>query len=167
MQKNARLRESPPFVKLVRYLARRMNTTCEIVNIPLNKLVASPRNVRKTGGQTIDDLAASVRGSLGQMLKGEISLDLRSAKEFWDEARQKLGYTREYGYDQELLWREGAACFPPKDVHARKCEDLSRQIAIETGQAKDLGNGLIEFKYGHSTIFARCWIEQARRCLNS
>jgi ParB family transcriptional regulator, chromosome partitioning protein len=38
-----------------------MNTTFEIVNIPLNKLVASPLNVRKTGGQTIDDLAASIR----------------------------------------------------------------------------------------------------------
>ena len=38
-----------------------MNTTFEIVNIPLNKLVASPLNVRKTGGQTIEDLAASIR----------------------------------------------------------------------------------------------------------
>ena len=43
------------------YLARRMNTTFEIVNVPLNKLVASPLNVRKTGGQTIDELAASIR----------------------------------------------------------------------------------------------------------
>jgi ParB family chromosome partitioning protein len=37
-----------------------MNTV-EIVNIPLNKLVASPLNVRKTGGLTIEDLAASIQ----------------------------------------------------------------------------------------------------------
>jgi hypothetical protein len=38
-----------------------MNTAFEIVSIPLNKLVASPLNVRKTGGQTIEDLAASIQ----------------------------------------------------------------------------------------------------------
>ena len=38
-----------------------MNTAFEIVSIPLNKLVASPLNVRKTGGKTIEDLAASIR----------------------------------------------------------------------------------------------------------
>ena len=39
-----------------------MNTTApEIVNIPLNKLVSSSLNVRKTGGQTIEDLAASIK----------------------------------------------------------------------------------------------------------
>jgi hypothetical protein len=41
-----------------------MNRTFEIVNIPLNKLVASPLNVRKTGGQTIDDLAASIQAKI-------------------------------------------------------------------------------------------------------
>ena len=38
-----------------------MNTVFEIVSIPLNKLVASPLNVRKTGGRTIEDLAASIQ----------------------------------------------------------------------------------------------------------
>ena len=38
-----------------------MNTTSEIVSIPLNKLVASPLNVRKSGGQSIEDLAASIK----------------------------------------------------------------------------------------------------------
>ena len=38
-----------------------MNTAFEIVSIPLNKLVASPLNVRKTGGGTIEDLAASIQ----------------------------------------------------------------------------------------------------------
>lgn len=38
-----------------------MNTTAEIVLIPLNKLVSSSLNVRKTGGQTIDELAASIQ----------------------------------------------------------------------------------------------------------
>jgi ParB family chromosome partitioning protein len=38
-----------------------MNTASEIVNIPLNKLVASPLNVRKTGGLSIEDLAASIQ----------------------------------------------------------------------------------------------------------
>jgi ParB family chromosome partitioning protein len=38
-----------------------MNTASEIVSIPLNKLVASPLNVRKTGGQSIEDLAASIK----------------------------------------------------------------------------------------------------------
>ena len=84
---------------------------------------------------------------------------MRNAKEFWDDAREQLGYTREHGYDEKILWRYGAACDQPADIYARKCEDLSRQIAIETGQAKDLRNGLIEFKYGRATILARCWIE--------
>src|SRR5271165_95030 len=38
-----------------------MNAALEIVNIPLNKLVGSPLNVRKTGGQSIEDLAASIK----------------------------------------------------------------------------------------------------------
>jgi ParB family chromosome partitioning protein len=38
-----------------------MNAAFEIVNIPLNKLVGSPLNVRKTGGQTIENLAASIQ----------------------------------------------------------------------------------------------------------
>jgi len=38
-----------------------MNTPSEIVTIPLNKLVPSPNNVRKTGGLPIDDLAASIQ----------------------------------------------------------------------------------------------------------
>ena len=38
-----------------------MNTPPEIVTIPLNKLVPSPNNVRKTGGLSIDDLAASIQ----------------------------------------------------------------------------------------------------------
>jgi ParB family transcriptional regulator, chromosome partitioning protein len=38
-----------------------MNTASEIVTIPLNKLVPSPLNVRKSGGMTIDDLAASIQ----------------------------------------------------------------------------------------------------------
>jgi ParB family transcriptional regulator, chromosome partitioning protein len=32
----------------------------EIISIPLNKLVRSPRNVRKTGGETVEELAASI-----------------------------------------------------------------------------------------------------------
>ena len=38
-----------------------MTNQTEIVQIPLNKLIASDRNVRKTGGQTIDDIAASIQ----------------------------------------------------------------------------------------------------------
>src|SRR5258708_566854 len=38
-----------------------MNTAFEIVSIPLNKLVGSALNVRKTGGQSIEDLAASIQ----------------------------------------------------------------------------------------------------------
>jgi ParB family transcriptional regulator, chromosome partitioning protein len=38
-----------------------MNTSSEIVSIPLNKLVASRLNVRKIGGQSIEDLAASIK----------------------------------------------------------------------------------------------------------
>jgi ParB family transcriptional regulator, chromosome partitioning protein len=37
-----------------------MNTAFEIVSIPLSKLAVSPLNVRKTGGLTIEDLAASI-----------------------------------------------------------------------------------------------------------
>jgi ParB-like chromosome segregation protein Spo0J len=32
----------------------------EIISVPLNKLVRSERNVCKTGGESIDDLAASI-----------------------------------------------------------------------------------------------------------
>jgi ParB-like chromosome segregation protein Spo0J len=32
----------------------------EIISIPLNKLVRSHHNVRKTGGESIEDLAASI-----------------------------------------------------------------------------------------------------------
>jgi ParB family chromosome partitioning protein len=32
----------------------------EVISIPLNKLVRSERNVRKTGGESIEDLAASI-----------------------------------------------------------------------------------------------------------
>src|SRR5258708_13554958 len=32
----------------------------EIISIPLNKLVRSEHNVRKTGGESIEDLAASI-----------------------------------------------------------------------------------------------------------
>jgi ParB family transcriptional regulator, chromosome partitioning protein len=38
-----------------------MNTAFEIISIPLNKLVASRLNVRKIGGQSIEDLAASIK----------------------------------------------------------------------------------------------------------
>jgi ParB family transcriptional regulator, chromosome partitioning protein len=38
-----------------------MNTASEIVSIPLNKLVASRLNVRKIGGHSIEDLAASIK----------------------------------------------------------------------------------------------------------
>ena len=38
-----------------------MNTASEIVTIPLNKLVASRLNVRKIGGRSIEDLAASIK----------------------------------------------------------------------------------------------------------
>ena len=38
-----------------------MNTASEIISIPLNKLVASRLNVRKIGGQSIEDLAASIK----------------------------------------------------------------------------------------------------------
>jgi ParB family chromosome partitioning protein len=38
-----------------------MNTASEVVSIPLNKLVASRLNVRKIGGQSIEDLAASIK----------------------------------------------------------------------------------------------------------
>ncbi|HEY4048097.1 MAG TPA: ParB N-terminal domain-containing protein [Acidobacteriaceae bacterium] len=32
----------------------------DIIFIPLNKLVRSPRNVRKTGGESVEELAASI-----------------------------------------------------------------------------------------------------------
>jgi ParB-like chromosome segregation protein Spo0J len=38
-----------------------MNIDSEIVSIPLNKLFASRLNVRKIGGQSIEDLAASIK----------------------------------------------------------------------------------------------------------
>ena len=38
-----------------------MTAPSEIVHIPLNKLVPSPFNVRKTGGQSLEELSASIR----------------------------------------------------------------------------------------------------------
>jgi hypothetical protein len=32
----------------------------DIISIPLNKLIRSVRNVRKSGGESIDDLASSI-----------------------------------------------------------------------------------------------------------
>ena len=32
----------------------------EIISVPLNKLIRSERNVRKNGGESVDDLAASI-----------------------------------------------------------------------------------------------------------
>jgi len=32
----------------------------EVISIPLNKLMRSKHNVRKTGGESIEDLAASI-----------------------------------------------------------------------------------------------------------
>src|ERR1700726_3751445 len=49
------------FLQLQRKEKLQMNTASEIVSIPLNKLVASRLNVRKIGGQSIEDLAASIK----------------------------------------------------------------------------------------------------------
>lgn len=78
-----------------------------------------------------------------------MSADFKSAKEFWDEARDGLGYTSERGYDQATLLHEpnqykellhtgreteyGDYTMEVKfDVG---CEDLSHKIALETRPA--------------------------------
>jgi ParB family chromosome partitioning protein len=52
-------------------------TNSELVEIPLNKLMASDKNVRKTGGQTIEDLAASIQahGLLHNLVVSKASKD--------------------------------------------------------------------------------------------
>jgi len=62
---------------------------------------------------------------------------------------------------EDILYRYGAACDQPEDIHARKCEDLSRKVAIETGQANAIGPGMITFKHpsGIGQIDARCWYD--------
>src|SRR5271165_3932153 len=91
---------------------------------------------------------------------------MRSAKQFWDEARRNLGYTREEGYREDILYRHEAVCCQPEEIHARKCEALSRRIAIETGQAKEMCPGMITFKHpsGIGQIHARCWIDPCEYC---
>jgi ParB family chromosome partitioning protein len=43
------------------FRCRSMTATSEIIHIPLNKLVPSPFNVRKAGGQSLEELSASIR----------------------------------------------------------------------------------------------------------
>ena len=65
--------------------------------------------------------------------------DLKTGKEFWEEAKDRLGFTKEHGYQGLLcnpsLWMGWQAI-----KHGRRCDDLSRRIARETGQA-----GIIQF----------------------
>jgi hypothetical protein len=79
-------------------------------------------------------------------------MELRSGKEFWDDAVQGLNYTKEYGYDEScLLWQpqsmvgtfEEYGDYTMFDYHY-KLDDLSLRIALESGQAEITPYG---FKY--------------------
>lgn len=62
-------------------------------------------------------------------MRDDISLsEYRSVvgRELWDEAHQDL-----------------------KFYHGLRCDDLSRRIAVETGQAKEIAPGVIQLKQAH------------------
>jgi hypothetical protein len=72
--------------------------------------------------------------------------DLKSGREFWYRAQVELGRTESNGYDEKnLLFQSdlGQDEYAIKDNHDMACDDLSRQIAIETGQAKEISPGQV------------------------
>ena len=65
--------------------------------------------------------------------------DLKSGKEYFEEARIELGY-------EKNLLRNGG--YPYRD-HALRFDNLSRQIAVMSGQAKEIAQGVIQYKTPH------------------
>lgn len=67
-----------------------------------------------------------------------------SAKEFWDDSRNELQYT-----EVDYVKKEFLPNWSIHDNHQYACDKLSRQIAVETGQAKEHALGIIEYKKPH------------------
>src|ERR1700692_3010079 len=90
--------------------------------------------------------------------------DLRPSKEFWNVAREQLGVTEQYGYDEKSLLFEKGKPYMGRETTGEdsievklhcQFDDLSRAIAIETGQAKEIHPGIIEFKQPHIYYLGR------------
>ena|ERR1700736_1983415 len=82
--------------------------------------------------------------------------DLRPSKEFWNAAREQLGYTEKNGWDK-TLWREDgeeSLCIR-EGIHNANCDDLSRQIAVMSNQAKEIHPGIIQFREPHVYYLGR------------
>lgn len=97
-----------------------------------------------------------------------MSYEFPPAKQFWDQACEELGFTARRGYDDNTLlwhplyrygrkgivtmedecslWEDGYVPAPMEIVHDVKCERLSTEIAIETGQAKRISHNVVRFR---------------------
>ena len=69
---------------------------------------------------------------------------MKTGKEFWDDARNELQIS-EVDYVENVDLPD----WPIHDMHKWRCDDLSRRIAVETGQAKEIATGIIQFKEPH------------------
>jgi hypothetical protein len=72
-----------------------------------------------------------------------------SGRDFWDEQTNNLGYA----YMERYGWEERSIVAPVgwdvHDNHQYACDDLSRRIAVESGQAIEHAPGIIEYKNPH------------------
>jgi hypothetical protein len=74
--------------------------------------------------------------------------DMRSGKEFWNEAaRQVMRDDPSFCDFRETpyMGRESDGSYTMEVQHEARCDELSRQIAIETGQAKEIAPGVIRY----------------------
>ena len=86
----------------------------EIISVPLNKLVRSERNVRKTGGESIDELAASI---LAHGLLHNLSvIQQRSGKGASSGKYEVIAGGRRYALSNDS--RRRRSCQRPSPCHA-------------------------------------------------
>jgi hypothetical protein len=90
--------------------------------------------------------------------------DLKSGEEYWERARIELGYTERNDYDRKSLLFDGGKPYGGRETtgeytmevqHDCRCDELSRQIAVETGQATEVHPGIIQFKEPHIYYLGR------------
>jgi ParB family chromosome partitioning protein len=102
----------------------------EIISVPLNKLVRSERNVRKTGGESIDELAASI---LAHGLLHNLSvIQQRSGKGASSGKYEVIAGGRRYAALQRLAKEKKL----PK-TFAVPCMIVEASAAVETSLAEN------------------------------
>jgi ParB family chromosome partitioning protein len=102
----------------------------EIISVPLNKLVRSERNVRKTGGESIDDLAASILAH--GLLHNLTVIEQRSGKGASSGKYEVIAGGRRYAALQRLAKEKKL----PK-TFAVPCMIVEASAAVETSRAEN------------------------------